>query len=135
MRTLHSYPFLTIYLHEGPSPTLEMSWLGHATSAEFRGAALRSLAFSGVHRIKNWISDDRQLKDVHLRDLDWVAEIGMKPLAKIGIERFALLESLDTLNRRTINEMYQQLTPTLTYEVRRFESLPHARAWATGVAA
>lgn len=135
MRILYTCPFLSIYLHEGRRATLEMSWLGQATSEEFRAAALRSLAFSKVHHVKNWISDDRLLQTVHLRDLDWVAEVGMKPLGRMGIERFALLESLEAFNRRAIAEMYKQVTPAVNYEVRRFESLTQARAWATGTIA
>lgn len=130
MKTLCSYPFLTIYLHERAHPTLEMSWLGFASSVDFRQAALLSVALGAEHHVKGWISDDRLLGALRPRDLEWVAEAGMKALVTLGIVRFAQLEANDALNRRTIAGMYQQVVPAVSYEVRRFTDLQQARTWA-----
>lgn len=132
MKTLFTAPYLFIYLHEGTCPVLELSWQGYVPGSAFREAALHSVALGTEHQVRGWLTDDRQLGALRPRDLDWVAEAGLQALNKLGLARFAQLESQDVLNRRTIDGMYQQVLPILTYEVRRFDDLALARAWVRG---
>lgn len=131
MKTLFTAPYLIIYLHEGPNPVLELSWQGYLPSTEFRDAALHSVALGAQYQVWGWISDDRLLGALRPRDLEWVAEAGMKALNGVNIQRFAHLESQDALNRRTIDGMYQQVNPALAYEVQRFDDITQARIWAS----
>ena len=110
-----------------------MSWVGFTTSAAFQEAALHALALGTQHHVQGWLSDDRQLGALRPRDLEWVQEAAMTRLAAIGVARFAHLESEDALNRRIIDQMYQQVIPQVTYQVRRFTDLVAARAWAAGL--
>ena len=132
MKTLFTTPSLTMYLHEGALPVLELSWQGYLPGSAFREAVLRSLALGAQYQVRGWLSDDRLLGALRPRDLEWAAEVGMKGLNDLGIQRFAQLESQDALNRRTIDGMYQQVTPALAYDVRRFDDLTQARAWVSG---
>ncbi|MDO7874103.1 hypothetical protein Q5H93_05110 [Hymenobacter sp. ASUV-10] len=132
MRTVLSFPYLEVNLHEGPIPTLETHWLGFAPSADFRSAIEQAVEIARQHRVLGWIADDRQLGAVRPRDLEWTHDEVLLVLENLGLRRFALLESEDALNRRTIAGMYERAMPAISYEIRRFDDLTAARAWAAG---
>ncbi|MGI4875495.1 MAG: hypothetical protein ACRYFX_30440 [Janthinobacterium lividum] len=133
MRTLFSFPYLSVYLHEeGPLPTLETHWLGYAASADFRTAVAQVVAAASQYHVKGWIADDRFLGAVRPRDLEWVEQQVLNVLHLAGLQRFAQLEAEDTLNRLTIDRMYQQATLNVDFEFRRFADIDQARAWASG---
>ncbi len=130
--TLAAYPFLNILLHTGTRNVLETEWLGFAGSADFRKAATEMLRLARQHHVTGWVADDRRLGAVRPKDLEWCYIALLTPLDELGLTRFAHLESEETLNRITINGMYQSALPDLRYEFRHFTSLPEARAWAAG---
>lgn len=132
MRPLLDRPYLKLFLHEGPPAMLELQWLRYAGSADFRAVALQALAFSQQYRVQAWVADDRHLGAVRPRDLEWAEEAIMAPLDQLGLQRFAKLESLDSLNRLTVGAMYTRVQPALHFEVRNFSDLDQARAWASG---
>lgn len=131
MRTLLALPYLTICLHEGPTPVLELQWLCYAASAELRAALTQAVAFSLAHQVKGWVSDDRRQGAVRPRDVEWAEHEILLPLNKAGLRRFAQLESRDALNRLTIDVAYTRTMPTLHFAVQRFDSIDQARAWAS----
>jgi hypothetical protein len=132
MRTLLDLPYLSISLHEGPTPVLELQWLGYAPSADFRAIALQALALSQQHQVRAWVVDDRRLGAVRPRDLEWVEQAILAPLDQSGLQRFAQLEPLDALNRHIIGGMYTHAQLTLSFKVQNFEDIAQARAWASG---
>jgi len=128
--TLASYPFLNILLHTGTRNVLETEWLGFAGSTDLRNALLDALRLARQHHVTGWVADDRHLGAVRPKDLDWIHSTVLVPLSELGVLHFAHLESEETLNRLTINGMYQSAIPGLAYEFRHFTSLREARAWA-----
>ena len=132
MTPTHAFPYLNLYLHPGPSPAMETHWLGFATGAEFRAGILQAMALGREHHVTGWIADDRLLGAVRPRDLQWCLDEVLLSLGELGVRRFALLESQDAMNRRTIDGMYQRVEPEVSFEIRRFTDLQHARAWAGG---
>ncbi|MVN77766.1 hypothetical protein GO988_15650 [Hymenobacter sp. HMF4947] len=128
--TLATYPFLNLLLHPGPQPVLETEWLGFAGSTDFRRALTEALRFAQHHRVTGWVADDRRLGAVRPKDLAWVHSALLVPIGNLGLRRFAHLESAETLNRITIDGMYQSAVPGLPYEFRHFTMLAEARAWA-----
>ncbi|RZJ94426.1 MAG: hypothetical protein EOO60_03070 [Hymenobacter sp.] len=128
--TLAAYPFLNVLLHTGTHNVLETEWLGFAGSVDFRLALTEALRLARLHRVVGWVADDRHLGAVRPKDLAWTHENILSPLSDLGVRRFAHLEAEETLNRITINGMYQSAIPGLAYEFRHFTSLPEARAWA-----
>lgn len=132
MKSLLRLPFLHICLHEGPKPVLELQWLQYAASAELHAALLQALHLSQAHQVKGWVADDRLQGAIRPRDLEWIEQEILPPIDKIGLERFAQLESQDMLNRRTVDAIYVRTMPTLRFEVRRFDDLAAARVWASG---
>lgn len=130
--TLALYPYLNLLLHTGNRNVLETEWLGFAGSTDFRTALTEALRLAQLHHVAGWVADDRRLGAVRPKDLEWVHQAILAPLAEIGVLRFAHLESEETLNRITINGMYQSVLPGLPYEFRHFSSLLEARKWAAG---
>jgi hypothetical protein len=128
--TLATYPFLKILLHTGPRNVLETQWLGFVGSTDFRSALTETLRLARLHRVTGWVADDRHLGPVRPKDLDWVHTAVLVPLSDLGVVHFAHLEAEESLNRLTINGMYQTAVPGLNYEFRHFTSLTEARAWA-----
>lgn len=132
MRPLLSLPHLHLFLHESPVPVLELQWLHYAPSADFRSAILHALQLSQQHQIKGWVADDRLQGAIRPRDLEWAEQEVLQPLDKLGLARFAQLESQDVMNRRTVDNLLTRATPILHFELRRFEDLAQARVWASG---
>ncbi|OGX88300.1 hypothetical protein [Hymenobacter coccineus] len=133
MQTLVSLPFLNVHLHNGgPFATLETEWLGFAGSNDFRNALTETLRLAQQYHVKGWVADDRRLGAVRPKDLEWAHANLLKPVSLIGLQRFAHLESVEVLNRVTIDGMYQTALPGLPFEFRHFTTLPEARAWAGG---
>lgn len=127
MQALFTAPYLTIYLHAGPAPTLELSWQSYAESADFRAAAQQAIGLTQQHRVKAWLGDDRLLGAVRPADLQWAEEDILPTLATVGLERFALLAPNAPLNTLLFANMYKRVTPRLAYEVRYFTDLAEAR--------
>ena len=130
--TLATYPFLNILLHTGSHNVLETEWLGFAGSTDFREAITEALRWARLHHVAGWVADDRRLGSVRPKDLAWVQASVLFPLSDLGVLRFAHLESEESLNRLTINGMYQGAIQELRFEYRHFTSLPEARTWAAG---
>lgn len=132
MRTLLSLPHLHLFLHESPVPVLELQWLRYAPSVDFRSAILQALQLSQQHHVKGWVADDRQQGAIRPRDLEWAEQEVLLPLDELGLVRFAQLEAQDLLHRRTVDNLFTRATPILHFELRRFDDLAQARAWASG---
>lgn len=132
MHALLSQPYLTLYLHQGPAPVLELQWLCYAPSADFRASVLQALALSQQHQVKGWVADDRLQGAIRPRDLEWAEQQVLLPLDQLGLTRFAQLESQDMLHRRTVDTLLTHATPVLHFELRRFDDLTQARTWAGG---
>lgn len=128
-----TFPYLNVHLHHGGRwPALETEWLSFATSVEFRSSVEQSLELGRNSQVKGWIADDRLLGAVRPRDLDWTYADVLLALSNMGLQRFALLESKDALNRLTIATMYQRAYSNLAFEIRLFDDIALARAWAAG---
>jgi len=132
MRTLLSLPYLTLYLHEDPTPVLELSWRSYVSSADFRAAALQALAFSLQYRAHAWLADDRLLGAVRPSDTQWAEQAILAPLSQAGLRRFALLDSPAALNALIIGDMYKRAEASARFEICHFTDLAAARAWASG---
>jgi hypothetical protein len=124
-------PYCEVYLHAGPAAALELRWLSYVPGAEFRANVEQALALARRQPLAGWIADDRLLGAVRPRDLAWVLEEVLPAIEAAGVRRFALLESHDAINRRTIAGMYEQALPARQFEVRQFADSGLARAWAT----
>ncbi|MGY2134937.1 hypothetical protein ACW9KT_22085 [Hymenobacter sp. HD11105] len=132
MLLLAQYPFLHLYLHQGPSQALEAQWQGFVTSAVFRQAITEALARAREHRITGWVADDRLLGAVRPADMDWIATEVMPELVRVGLRRLARIEAESPLNQLLIKQMHRTAHELAPFEHRLFTDVAQARAWACG---
>ncbi|WP_220614449.1 hypothetical protein [Hymenobacter sp. HSC-4F20] len=119
-----------LHLHHGQQYALETEWLGFTSSSNFRRYITQALQLAQQHRVTAWIANDVRLGAVRPVDLEWVANDVLPAMTRLGIKRFARLESQETLNRMLIGGMYQEATPALPFETRAFADIQEARSWA-----
>ncbi|UOQ68575.1 hypothetical protein [Hymenobacter volaticus] len=132
MQLLASYPFLNLFLHEGPSRAIEAQWQGFVSSALLRETTLEAVKLARQHRITGWIADDRLLGPVRPVDLDWIAKEVLPQLISVGVKRFARIEATDPLNRMLIGKVQETAEQKLPFELGTFTDLVAARTWACG---
>lgn len=132
MVLLASFPFLNLYLHEGPTRAFEAQWRGFVSSTFLREATREVLKPARQHQIQGWVGDDRQLGPARPADLDWAAAYAMPALIDIGVKRFAVLETEDPPNRLLIKNTADHVASALPIDIRRFGNIAEVRIWAYG---
>lgn len=130
MKLLASYPFLKLYLHEGPHPVIEADWLGFASSSSLRAAIINLLDLARAHQAIGYVTNDLRLGPIRPADLEWVAEYALPVLVEIGVKRMARIETEDALNQLLIKNMLNVAQPNAPIDVRVFSDLDQARMWA-----
>jgi hypothetical protein len=131
MQLLVSYPFLHLYLHEGPSPAFEAQWRGFVSSSFLRQAITDALVLARQHRIRGWIADDRLLGPIRPADLEWIGTQVLPTLISIGVQRLARIEAADPMNKLLINKTQEDAQQAFPLEIRVFTDLQEARRWAS----
>jgi len=118
------------HLHMGPCNVLETEWLGFAGTSDFQHVITEAIALARQHGATGWVADDRHIGPVRPKNMKWVATHLLPALVELGISRFALLESAETMNRFLIGSMYQEALAELPLEFRKFTDVEVARNWA-----
>lgn len=132
MELLATFPFLRLHLHPGACPALEAEWRGFVSSAFLRQALTEALELARRHQVRAWIADDRRLGPVRPADLEWVVTTVVPEFVNLGIERFAMIEAEDPLNKLLITTAADTVIQQLPLQVRRFTDAEEARHWACG---
>ncbi|MCC3156887.1 hypothetical protein LJ737_06545 [Hymenobacter sp. 15J16-1T3B] len=130
MELLATFPFLRLHLHTTGHRALEAEWRGFVSSAFLRQALTEALGLARKHRVQAWIADDRRLGPVRPTDLEWVVTTVVPEFVALGIDRFAMIEAEDPLNKLLISNAADTVTRELPLQVRRFTDPDEARRWA-----
>ena len=131
METLYSNAYLHILLHHTTHSTLELQWLDFVPSADFRLSVEELMRLAHHYQAKALIADNRQLRALRQADLQWSGDYVFNGLSKLGGKRFAVVESLDAMNRMGINALVANVIPGTQLTSKYFPSIEQARAWAT----
>ena len=131
MNTLYSTQYLNILLHEATHNTIELEWLNCVPSADFRSSMQELMRLARQHQAKALIADNRLLRALRQADLEWSGDLVFKGFSALGAERFAVVESLDAMNRMGINALVAKVIPNTRLTSQAFLSIEEARAWAT----
>jgi hypothetical protein len=131
MQTLYSTPYLHIYLHQTTHPTLELHWLDFVMSADFRNSLLELMRLARQYQAQALIADNRLLRALRQADLQWSGDLVFKGLSDLGGQRFAVVESLDAMNRMGITSLVTTVIPNTQLASQFFATIEQARAWAT----
>jgi hypothetical protein len=131
MDTLYSTQYLNILLHKTTHNTIELQWLDFVPSADFRACMEELMRLAHQHQAKALIADNRLLRALRQADLEWSGNIVFKGFSDLGAERFAVVESLDAMNRMGITALVAKVIPNTRLINQGFLSIEEARAWAT----
>ena len=131
MTTLYSTQYLNILLHKTTHNTIELEWLDFVPSADFRAAMQELMRLARQHQAKALIADNRLLRALRQADLEWSGDLVFKGFSDLGAERFAVVESLDAMNRMGITALVAKAIPNTRLTNQAFLSIEQARAWAT----
>jgi hypothetical protein len=131
METLFSTQYLHIFLHRTTHTTLELQWLDFVPSADFRTSLLELMHLAREHNAKALVADNRLLRALRQADLQWSGNLVFKGLSDIGAQRFAVVESLDAMNRMGITSLVATVIPHTHLTSHFFATIEEARAWAT----
>ncbi|RZK14038.1 MAG: hypothetical protein EOO56_25775 [Hymenobacter sp.] len=131
MEKLFSNQYLTIFLHRTAHKTLELQWLDFVPSADFRRGIEELSSLAHQHQAKALIADNRLLRALRPVDLEWSGNLIFKGLSELGGRRFAVVESLDAMNRMGVTAMVASVIPNTKLTSQFFATIEEARAWAT----
>jgi hypothetical protein len=131
METLFSTQYLHIFLHRTTHQTLELQWLDFVPSADYRASIEELMRLARQHHAQALIADNRLLRALRQADLEWSGDLVFKGLSAQGGRRFALVESLDAMNRMGITALVANVIPGTQLTSQFFATIEEARAWAT----
>lgn len=123
-----------VQLHHDPTgATLETEWLGFVNSEQLRAALTEALRLARQHRVKGWVANNTLLRTIRPADQDWINEAWFPDFAKLGVQRLAIIESQDALNRMGISTIMQRATAHVPFDTQYFASAEPGRRWAASV--
>jgi hypothetical protein len=131
MEKLFSNQYLNIFLHRKSHKTLELQWLDFVPSADFRRGIEELSSLAHQHQVKALIADNRLIRALRPVDLEWSGNLVFKGLSELGGRRFAVVESLDAMNRMGVTAMVASVIPDTKLTSQFFATIEEARAWAT----
>ena len=131
METLFHTPYLNILLHRTTHATLELQWLNFVPSADFRASITELMRLVRLHQAKALLADNRHLRALRQADLHWSGDLVFNGLSELGGRRFAVVESLDAMNRMGVNALMANVIPGTQLATQYFTTIEAARAWAT----
>jgi hypothetical protein len=131
MTTLYSTQYLNILLHTTTHTTIELQWLDFVPSADFRASMEELMRLARQHQVKALIADNRLLRALRQADLEWSGNLVFNGFSNLGAERFAVVESLDAMNRMGITALVAKVIPNTRLTNQAFLSIEEAREWTT----
>lgn len=120
-----------VQLHHDPTgATLETEWLDFTNSEQLRSTLTEALRLARQHRIKAWVANNTLLRTIRPADQDWINQEWFPEFTKLGVQRLAIVESQDALNRMAINSIMQRATAHIPFDTQYFAGADEARRWA-----
>jgi len=125
-----------VQLHHQPAgATLETEWLGFVNSEQLRASLTEALRLARQHRVQGWVANNTLLRTIRPADQDWINQVWFPDFAKLGVQRLAIIESQDALNRMGITAIMQRATAHVPFDTQYFADADQARRWAASVGA
>jgi hypothetical protein len=122
-----------VQLHHDPSgATLETEWLDFTNSEQLRSTLTEALRLARQHRVKAWVANNTLLRTIRPADQDWINQEWFPDFTKLGVQRLAIVESQDALNRMAITSIMQRATAHIPFDTQYFGTADEARRWAAG---
>lgn len=131
METIYQNSYLNILLHRTTHNTLELQWLNFVPSADYRRSIEELMHLMRQYKALSLVADNRLLRALRQADLEWSGNLVFSGMDQLGAHRFAVVESLDAMNRMGINALVANVLPGTQITSRYFSTVEEARTWAT----
>ena len=109
---------------------LETEWLGFVNSAQLRAALTEALRLGRQHRVRSWVANNFLLRAIRPTDQDWINQVWFPEFAKLGVQRLAVVNSQDGLNRMGFDTIMERAAEHLPEASEYFAEAAEARHWA-----
>jgi hypothetical protein len=129
MSIIYRTSFVQVH-HDPVGATLETEWLDFVNSEQLRSVLTETLRLGRQHRVRGWIANNTLLRTIRPADQDWMSEQWFPEFAKLGVQRMAIVESQDALNRMGINTIMQRAVQHVPFDTQYFAEAAQARHWA-----
>jgi hypothetical protein len=111
------------------SKILLLTWMGFIPSVKYRDACEKALEIAKKHRVKEWLSDIKQVKVVSPTDQEWVvADWAPRAVAAGCYNRQAILMPDDIFGQVSANKMIVSIKGQ-SVEMQNFNNLEAAKEW------
>lgn len=131
---MHPYfknPLVSLYYNREAGVGMAV-WQGHVQGAEFREAILLCLELMGRFGLRGWLSDNRKVEAVNLKDLQWSLEVIDIRIAAIPLLRLARLPSeVEEIRNAVAAMLNEELDFASNPLLRNFEEVQEAMQWLT----
>ena len=124
----HDDDFATIEVY--PDQKLaRLTWKSHVSSEHYRSLLMCLLDVVSEQDIKLWLSDGRKMGPILQADQVWTRQEFTPDLIAVGLERIAIVSSLDAMNVIAVDKMVNATPKEATYSINFFEDPAIAQLW------
>lgn len=113
------------------STAILLTWKGFIPSQKYREALDKSLEITQKYKIKNWISDIREMKVVSVKDQEWAGTEWLSKAVTAGCyKKQAVIMPEDVFGQASAKNMITTVTvKNQQIEIQNFTSLEEAKKW------
>ncbi|KAA9333083.1 STAS/SEC14 domain-containing protein [Hymenobacter busanensis] len=111
---------------------LEVTWLGAASSEEFRQTQQYILALAARHQVRAWLGDLRRMPPLHPLDQIWLQQHWFPQFLELGLEKLAVVNADDPFGRQNVEDVVVASKARQhpgRPETRYFNDAEQAREW------
>ena len=124
----HDAPY--VYLLAEPSESiLTIRWKNYAPSGTYRATLNMAVDLIIEHKLRYFLTDQRRRGAILHDDEVWLVTDWAPRMAKAGLARAAIVQSLDFFNRTTLDRIMQTVQPNTPYPIMYFKTMEEARDW------
>ena len=120
--------YLTLYYHAEESLGRPV-WTGFASGEEHRNSVWESVKLLQTEKPRFWLTDNRKMKAVRKADQEWFEQEIIPVMAASSLQKVAVLISEDIFNQMAVENLYQQMTPVIKFEMQFFKDESAAYSW------
>lgn len=108
---------------------VKLTWKSHVKGEHYRSLLMCLLDIVTEQDIRLWLSDGRKMGPILQVDQVWTMQEFTPELIAAGLERIAIVSSLDAMNVIAVDNMVKATPKEATYEIGFFEDPSIAQLW------
>ncbi len=126
----HDAPYVNVQA-DPTTGLITIRWKNYAASGTYRATLNLAVEWIHRHKLKYFLTDQRRRGPILHEDELWLVNDWAPRMAKAGLERAAVIQSLDFFNRATVNRFMRTVLPTVSYPIGNFQTMEEAVHWLT----